>query len=52
VVWDETMHRFQGEVTMGDGSVQQLSSGKSLSGGRLKMALENTGVEENVLLIP
>lgn len=50
--WDKNIHRYQGNVAMGDGSVQQLSSGKLTSGGRLKEALHNTGVETNVLLIP
>ena len=38
VAWDEKIHRSQGTVALGDGSVQQLSS------GRLREALENTGV--------
>lgn len=52
VAWNENIHRFEGAVTMGDGSVQQLSSGKRLSFGSLKEALKNTGVETNILLIP
>lgn len=52
LAWDKNIHGFQGEVTMGDGSVQQLSSGKVMSSKRLKEALKNTGVETNVLLIP
>jgi hypothetical protein len=52
VEWDKNIHRFQGTVAMGDGSVQQLSSGKSLSHGGLKEALANTGVETNVFIIP
>jgi prepilin-type processing-associated H-X9-DG protein len=47
VAWDKTMHRLQGNVAMGDGSVQQLSTEN-----RLKETLANTGVETNVLLIP
>jgi type II secretory pathway pseudopilin PulG len=27
VAWDKNIHKFQGSVTMGDGSVQQVSSG-------------------------
>lgn len=50
--WDKTVHRFQGNVAMGDGSVQQLYSGRTLSVHSLKEALENTGVETNVFVIP
>ena len=46
VAWDQSIHRFQGSVTMGDGSVQQLSS------ARLKEVLANTGADTNVVLIP
>jgi len=46
LAWDKSIHRFQGSMAMGDGSVQQLNS------GRLKEALAHTGVETNVLLIP
>ena len=52
VTWGEDIHRFQGSVAMGDGSVQQLSSRAGTSGGRLKAALDNTGVETNIFLIP
>jgi prepilin-type N-terminal cleavage/methylation domain-containing protein len=37
VGWDETIHKFQGNAAMGDGSVQQLS------GARLREQLRNTG---------
>jgi prepilin-type N-terminal cleavage/methylation domain-containing protein len=50
--WDKTVHRFQGNVTMGDGSVQHLYSGRTLSIYSLKEALENTSVETNIFLIP
>ena len=52
VEWSKNVHRFQGTVAMGDGSVQQLHSGKGSPLPRLKEALQNTGVENNVLLIP
>jgi type II secretory pathway pseudopilin PulG len=52
VAWDKSIHRFQGVVATGDGSVHQLRSGKIMSFGSLKEALGNTGVERNVLLIP
>jgi prepilin-type N-terminal cleavage/methylation domain-containing protein len=58
LAWDEKIHRFLGAITMGDGSVQQLSSGKPLPTGRtlligsLQEQLENTGLETNVFLIP
>jgi prepilin-type N-terminal cleavage/methylation domain-containing protein/prepilin-type processing-associated H-X9-DG protein len=52
VAWDKNVHRFQGNVAMGDGSVQQLSSGPISSSGRLREALKNTGFETNALLIP
>lgn len=52
VAWDKNVHRFQGAVTFGDGSVSELRSGKGLSLRSLTEALANTGVETNVLLIP
>src|SRR4051794_35497636 len=39
VAWDQNVHRFQGQIAMGDGSVRQLSSGKRLSYGSLNEAL-------------
>jgi prepilin-type processing-associated H-X9-DG protein len=50
VEWSKKVHRFQGNVAMGDGSVQQLSSGNRVQ--NLQEALNNTGVENNVFLIP
>jgi prepilin-type N-terminal cleavage/methylation domain-containing protein len=50
--WGKDIHRLQGEIALGDGSVRGLSSGKRLSFGSLKEALENTGVETNVLVVP
>jgi type II secretory pathway pseudopilin PulG len=52
VAFDKFMHRFKGAVTLGDGSVKQVSSEKKLDLGSLREALKNTGVETNVLLIP
>jgi hypothetical protein len=37
VGWDKTIHKYQGNAAMGDGSVQQLSS------ARLREQLRNTG---------
>ena len=46
MAWDKNMHRFQGNIAHGDGSVQQLSI------QRLKDLLKNTGVETNIFVIP
>jgi type II secretory pathway pseudopilin PulG len=52
LAWSKEIHRLQGSVTMGDGSVQQLSSGNGLNLRSLRDALRNTRVERNTLLIP
>jgi prepilin-type N-terminal cleavage/methylation domain-containing protein/prepilin-type processing-associated H-X9-DG protein len=44
--WTNTMHNLQGNVAMGDGSVQQFSS------SRLKEALKNTDDAKNWLAFP
>jgi hypothetical protein len=44
--WDSSMHRLQGNVCLGDGSVQQMSN------TRMGEHLKNTGVETNVMLFP
>lgn len=44
--WDGTIHRFQGNVTMGDGSIQQLSA------TRLREQVMNTGLAEMRLAVP
>jgi Tfp pilus assembly protein PilE len=46
IAWDQTMHKFQGNVTMGDGSVQQSSN------ARIKQQFKNTGLPTNTFLIP
>lgn len=46
VEWDGTIHKFQGNVAMGDGSVQQFSS------ARFREQLKNTGITNNVLAFP
>lgn len=46
IEWDSSMHKFQGNACMGDGSVQQLSN------ARLREQLKNTGVQTNVMLFP
>ena len=46
VAWDNTQHQLQGNVTMGDGSVQQLSI------PRLNEQLHNTGTAQTTLAIP
>jgi hypothetical protein len=44
--WDGTIHRFQGNCVMGDGSVQQLSS------VRLRDSLRNTGLPSTTVAVP
>jgi type II secretory pathway pseudopilin PulG len=44
--WDGTIHKFQGNVVMGDGSVQQISS------MRAREQLRNTGLQTNIFLFP
>jgi len=44
--WTNTMHNLQGDVAMGDGSVQQFSS------SRLKEALNNTDDARNQIAFP
>jgi prepilin-type N-terminal cleavage/methylation domain-containing protein/prepilin-type processing-associated H-X9-DG protein len=44
--WTEAVHQNNGNVCMGDGSVQQFST------SRLKEALRNTGNVENLLALP
>ena len=46
VAWDGTIHRFQGNVVMGDGSVQQLS------GTRFRQQITNTGQTSMTLAVP
>lgn len=46
VAWDGTMHRFQGNVAVGDGSVQQFSS------ARFSGLLRNTGQSSMTLAVP
>jgi type II secretory pathway pseudopilin PulG len=46
VAWDGSIHRFQGNVTMGDGSVQQLSS------ARLPEHWTNQGTSSVTLAVP
>lgn len=44
--WDNSVHQNQGNATMGDGSVQQLSA------ARLREQLRNSGVTSNEFLFP
>jgi type II secretory pathway pseudopilin PulG len=44
--WDGTIHRLQGNCTMGDGSVQQLSS------ARFRQQIGNTGLISTTLAVP
>ena len=44
--WDNSVHQNQGNATMGDGSVQQLSA------ARLREQLRNSGVSSNEFLFP
>jgi prepilin-type N-terminal cleavage/methylation domain-containing protein len=44
--WDGTIHRFEGNACMGDGSVQQLSS------ARLRDQLSRTGMNSMTLAVP
>lgn len=46
LAWDKTMHKFQGNAVMGDGSVQQLSN------ARLRLTSKTTGLPTNTFLIP
>jgi len=46
VGWTEELHRGQGDVLMGDGSVMQMSS------NNLKASLKDQGIETNYLVIP
>jgi hypothetical protein len=46
VAWDETIHQFQGNATMGDGSIQQLSS------VRMREQSKKTGATNTTLLVP
>ena len=46
VAWDGTIHRFQGNAAMGDGSVQQLS------GARFREQITNTGQSSMMLAVP
>jgi hypothetical protein len=46
IAYPKNVHRFTGNICMGDGSVQQLSN------SRLKDATRNFGIETNLLLLP
>jgi type II secretory pathway pseudopilin PulG len=46
VAWDGTIHRFQGNTAMGDGSVQQLST------ARMVEQMQNTGLNSMTLAVP
>ena len=46
VAWDGTIHRFQGNAVMGDGSVQQLS------GARFREQIKNTELSSMTLAVP
>ncbi|MEK7810783.1 MAG: hypothetical protein AAB278_03080, partial [Pseudomonadota bacterium] len=44
--WDNNLHQTQGDVCLGDGSVQQLS------GTRAKEQLKNSGDDQNRIVFP
>lgn len=46
IAWDGTIHRFQGNAAMGDGSVQQLSA------ARMKDQLKNSGQTSITWAVP
>jgi hypothetical protein len=46
ISWSAEMHQAQGNIVLGDGSVQQFST------SRLREALTNQGVSTNLLLFP